>query len=84
MSEKTANAFTWPAEPPASISAHAAGTRQALYFNDRILIRMDPGWTQFETRRRAIGYRRKDRHAGSALLRWTILAKKWTRSRARK
>jgi len=50
MSEKTANAFTWPEESPASIKAHADDRArwQALYFNDRILIRMDPGWTQFE------------------------------------
>jgi Heparinase II/III-like protein len=50
MSEKTSRAFTWPEESPASISAHAEDRVrwQALYFNDRILIRMDPGWTQFE------------------------------------
>jgi len=50
MSEKTVNAFTWPEESPASIVAHAEDRArwQALYFNDRILIRMDPGWTQFE------------------------------------
>ena len=51
MSEKTANAFTWPEESPASIAAHAEDRArwQVLYFNDRILIRMDSGWTQFET-----------------------------------
>jgi hypothetical protein len=51
MSETTAQAFTWPIESPASITATVAQDRarwQALYFNDRILIRMDPGWTQFE------------------------------------
>jgi Heparinase II/III-like protein len=50
MSEKTTSAFTWPAESPASITAHSEDRArwQALYFNDRILIRMDPGWTQFE------------------------------------
>jgi hypothetical protein len=50
LSEKTAHAFTWPEESPASITAHAEDRVrwQALYFNDRILIRMDPGWTQFE------------------------------------
>jgi hypothetical protein len=50
MSEKTVHAFTWPEESPASITAHAEDRVrwQALYFNDRILIRMDPGWTQFE------------------------------------
>ena len=50
MSEKTAKAFTWPEESPASITAHAYDRArwQAIYFHDRILIRMDPGWTQFE------------------------------------
>ena len=51
MSQTTAQAFTWPVESPASITATVAQDRarwQALYFNDRILIRMDPGWTQFE------------------------------------
>ena len=50
MSEKTARAFTWPVGSPASLTANAQDRArwQALYFNDRILIRMDPGWTQFE------------------------------------
>ena len=50
MSEKTAHAFTWPEESPASLVAHAEDRArwQALYFNDRISIRMDRGWTQFE------------------------------------
>jgi hypothetical protein len=50
MSEKTTRAFTWPEESPASVTAHAEDRVrwQALYSNDRILIRMDPGWTQFE------------------------------------
>jgi hypothetical protein len=50
MSEKTTHAFTWPVESPASLTAHAEDRArwQALYFNDRILIRMDRGWTQFE------------------------------------
>ena len=44
MWEKTANAFTWPEESPASVAAHAEDRArwQALYFNDRIVIRMDP------------------------------------------
>ena len=44
------HAFTWPQESPASILAHAEDRVrwQALYSNDRVLIRMDPGWTQFE------------------------------------
>jgi hypothetical protein len=50
MSEKMTHAFTWPQESPASLSAHAEDRArwQALYFNDRILLRMDAGWTQFE------------------------------------
>jgi hypothetical protein len=50
MSRSSAKAFTWPVESLASMSAHAEDRArwQALYFNDRILIRMDPGWTQFE------------------------------------
>jgi hypothetical protein len=50
LSEKTTHAFTWPQESPANILAHAEDRVrwQALYFNDRILIRMDPGWTQFQ------------------------------------
>jgi hypothetical protein len=50
MSENTAKAFTWPIESPASLTANAQDRARwhALYFNDRILIRMDPGWTQFE------------------------------------
>jgi hypothetical protein len=50
LSETTAKAFTWPVESPASITANAQDRArwQAIYFNDRILIRMDPGWTQFE------------------------------------
>jgi hypothetical protein len=50
LSDKTAQAFTWPVESPASLTANAQDRArwQALYFNDRILIRMDPGWTQFE------------------------------------
>jgi hypothetical protein len=50
MSETTPEAFTWPVESPASMVANAQDRArwQALYFRDRILIRMDPGWTQFE------------------------------------
>jgi hypothetical protein len=50
MSETTPEAFTWPVESPASMVANAQDQArwQALYFRDRILIRMDPGWTQFE------------------------------------
>jgi hypothetical protein len=50
LSEQTAKAFTWTAGTPAHITANAQDRArwQAIYFNDRILIRMDPGWTQFE------------------------------------
>jgi hypothetical protein len=60
---------------------------QALYFNDRILIRMDPGWTQFEKTyfsAPSSGHHRRERRAGNALSRWPVLARKWTRSRERK
>jgi hypothetical protein len=48
MSEKTGPGFTWPTESPASLIANAQDRArwQAIYFNDRILIRMDSGWTQ--------------------------------------
>jgi hypothetical protein len=50
LSEKTGQAFTWPIGSPASITANAQDRArwQAIYFYDRIMIRMDPGWTQFE------------------------------------
>src|SRR5262245_19762337 len=50
MSEKTGQNFTWPMGSPASLTANLQDRArwQALYFNDRILIRMDPGWTRFE------------------------------------
>ena len=50
LSEKTGQAFTWPIESPASITANAQDRArwQAIYFYDRIMIRMDPGWTQFK------------------------------------
>jgi hypothetical protein len=89
MSEKTARAFTWPEESPARISAHAEDRVrwQALYFNDRILIRMDPGWTQFKKTYFSVPGNwssLQGPRAGSALLRWTVLARKWTHSRERK
>jgi hypothetical protein len=48
--DRTLNAFTWPQESPASLTAHANDRArwQAVYLPDRILIRMDAGWTQFE------------------------------------
>jgi hypothetical protein len=51
LSEKTPMNFTWPVESPASLTATTTQDRarwQAIYLPDRILIRMDPGWTQFE------------------------------------
>ena len=50
MSEKTGQNFTWPIGSPASLTANLQDRArwQALYFNDRILIRMDSGWTRFE------------------------------------
>jgi hypothetical protein len=48
MSDKTGREFTWPIESPASLTANAQDRArwQAIYFNDRILIRMDSGWTR--------------------------------------
>jgi hypothetical protein len=50
LSERTGQAFTWPIESPASLTANPQDRArwQAIYLNDRILIRMDSGWTQFE------------------------------------
>ena len=50
LSEKTGQDFTWPVGSPASLTANLQDRArwQAIYFYDRILIRMDPGWTQFE------------------------------------
>jgi hypothetical protein len=51
LSENTTMAFTWPERSPASLTATTSQDRarwQAIYLPDRILIRMDPGWTQFE------------------------------------
>jgi hypothetical protein len=44
------HAFTWPRESPADLVAHAQDRCrwQALFFGNRMLIRMDPAWTQFE------------------------------------
>jgi hypothetical protein len=46
----TEHAFTWPVEVPASLTAHAYDKArwQAVFFGDRIMIRMDRDWTQFE------------------------------------
>ena len=44
-------AFTWPVASPASLTGTVSQDRarwQAIYLPDRILIRMDSGWTQFE------------------------------------
>ena len=44
-------AFTWPVGSPANLTATISQDRarwQAIYLPDRILIRMDRGWTQFE------------------------------------
>jgi len=51
LSEKTGMAFTWPVGSPAKLTATISQDRarwQAIYLPDRILIRMDPGWTRFE------------------------------------
>lgn len=49
LGENTKHAFTWPHEAPAHLTAHAYDRCrwQALPFGDRLLIRMDSGWTQF-------------------------------------
>ncbi len=47
--EDTENGTTWPQESPAGLQASAAGERirwQAVFFGDRIMIRMEPGWTR--------------------------------------
>jgi hypothetical protein len=48
--ESTTHAFTWPNEAPAHLTAHAYDRCrwQAMFFGDRIFVRMDRGWTQFE------------------------------------
>ena len=51
LSENTTMAFTWPEGSPASLTATTSQDRarwQAIYLPDRILIRMDASWTQFE------------------------------------
>jgi hypothetical protein len=50
LSEKTGMEFTWPEGSPASLMANAQDRArwQAIYLPDRILIRMDQGWTRFE------------------------------------
>jgi hypothetical protein len=50
LSERTGMAFTWPVSSPANLTATISQDRarwQAIYLPDRILIRMDSGWTQF-------------------------------------
>jgi hypothetical protein len=48
--EGTEHAFTWPVETPAQLTAHAYDLCrwQAMFFADRIMVRMDRDWTQFE------------------------------------
>ena len=48
--EDTKHAFTWPVESPAQLTAHAYDRCrwQALFFGDRIMVRMDRDWTQFK------------------------------------
>jgi hypothetical protein len=48
--EGTKNAFTWPVQTPAQLTAQAYDRCrwQALFFADRITVRMDRDWTQFE------------------------------------
>lgn len=50
LDEKTRHAFTWPREAPADLVAHAYDRCrwQALFLGNRMMVRMDPGWTQFE------------------------------------
>jgi len=50
LSEGTTHAFTWPSEAPASLVAHAYDRcRYHVGFGaDRITVRMDAGWTQFD------------------------------------
>ena len=46
----TDHAFTWPTEVPARLTAHAYDRCRwnAIFFGDRIMIKMDRDWTQFE------------------------------------
>ena len=50
LAENAAMAFTWPTGSPASLIANPQDRArwQAIYLPDRILVRMDQGWTQFE------------------------------------
>jgi hypothetical protein len=51
LSEKAPMNSTWAVEAPASLTGTTSQDRarwQAIYLPDRILIRMDPGWTQSE------------------------------------
>lgn len=50
LHEKTDHAGVWPHQAPAHLTAHVRDRCrwQAIFFGDRIFIRMDRGWTQFE------------------------------------
>src|SRR5271170_3613935 len=51
LSESSGMAFTWPVGSPANLTATISqdrARRQPIYLPDRILVRMDPGRTQFE------------------------------------
>jgi hypothetical protein len=50
LSEKTAMNFTWSQGSPANLTGNLQDRArwQAIYLPDRILVRMDSGWTQFE------------------------------------
>jgi hypothetical protein len=86
LSEKTGMAFTWPVGSPANLTATISQDRarwQAIYLPDRILIRMDPGWTQFEKSFFAVparGHGNERRRAGSVSSRYLALVRKWTHS----
>jgi hypothetical protein len=51
LGPETKQAFTWPREAPADLVAeeNAKCRWQAVFFGNRMMVRMDPGWTQFET-----------------------------------
>lgn len=50
LTPETENAFVWARNAPADVQAHAQDRCrwQAMFFGNRMLIRMNPGWTQFE------------------------------------
>lgn len=50
LNENTQHAFTWVHETPASLLAHAEDRCRwkAIFMGDRLVIKMDPDWTQFE------------------------------------